>query len=77
MRILFIAALLTLLPALQAQKDHSADSLQVLLKKSTIDSNKIKYQIALGEYYLFANPKESEKWFLKSNHHYPQVKRSS
>ncbi|TAH08663.1 MAG: hypothetical protein EAZ13_03020 [Sphingobacteriia bacterium] len=67
MRILFIAALLALLPALKAQKNHFVDSLQALLKKSTIDSNKVKYQIALGEYYLFTDPKESEKWFLKSN----------
>ncbi len=51
----------------KAQRDQTLDSLSKLLNQTNIDSLKVKYQLALAEYFLFTNPKESEKWFLKSN----------
>ncbi len=67
MRKIAILIFLFFSSAIAAQSDLKVDSLKSLISKTNIDSLKVKYQIALGEYYLFTNPKESEKWFLKSN----------
>jgi two-component system, sensor histidine kinase PdtaS len=52
----------------KAQKNIAiSDSLLQLLHQSKSDTLKVKYQIALGQHYLFTNPPQAEKWLLEAN----------